>query len=89
MKEPGQTLLGKILASGVVSGMWQHLPPQAKAVYAAAEVAEAAIRADERAKATAIERKRCAKVADKWVTPEQRQFGEGGPAAAIRAGEKP
>jgi hypothetical protein len=28
---------------------------------------------------------RCAKVADEWATAEQRQFGNGGPAAAIRA----
>jgi hypothetical protein len=34
-------------------------------------------------RATVIEE--CAKVADQWATPEQRQFGNGGPAAAIRA----
>ena len=28
---------------------------------------------------------RCARVADQWATDEQRQFGNGGPAAAIRA----
>ena len=28
---------------------------------------------------------RCAKVADEWATDEQRQFGNGGPGAAIRA----
>lgn len=28
---------------------------------------------------------RCAEVADKWATDEQRKFGDGGPAAAIRA----
>lgn len=27
----------------------------------------------------------CAKVADEWATSEQRAFGNGGPAAAIRA----
>ncbi|MFT0533990.1 hypothetical protein ACMHYJ_14350 [Castellaniella hirudinis] len=26
-----------------------------------------------------------AKIADQWTTPEQRQFGNGGPAQAIRA----
>ena len=37
----------------------------------------------------AAEREACAKVADEWATREQKQFGNGGPAAAIRArGEK-
>tara|TARA_R110000868_G_C10759348_1_gene753820 strand:- start:125 stop:406 length:282 start_codon:yes stop_codon:yes gene_type:complete len=32
-----------------------------------------------------FEREECARVADKWATREQKQFGNGGPAAAIRA----
>lgn len=32
------------------------------------------------------ERKRCAAVADKWATDEQRKHGDGGPAAAIMKG---
>lgn len=32
------------------------------------------------------ERQRCADVADKWATDEQRKFGDGGPAAAIMKG---
>jgi hypothetical protein len=36
-----------------------------------------------------IERETCAQIADEWCTPEQKQFGNGGPGAAIRArGEK-
>lgn len=90
-KEPGQTLFEKIRARGVVSGMWQHLPPGAKTVYAAAEVAENAIRADER--------ERCAKVAERFGSkPAPASDGytrilqavDGHQvAAAIRAGEKP
>ena len=31
------------------------------------------------------ETERCALIADKWATDEQRKFGNGGPAADIRA----
>lgn len=31
------------------------------------------------------EREICAQIADEWVTNEQKQFGNGGPGAAIRA----
>ena len=35
-------------------------------------------------------RKECAAIADRWTTPEQRQYGGGGPAAEIqRVGLKP
>jgi len=37
------------------------------------------------AEAVARERDECALIADKWATDEQRKFGNGGPAAAIRA----
>jgi hypothetical protein len=37
------------------------------------------------AEAVAREREECALIADEWATFEQRQFGKGGPAAAIRA----
>lgn len=37
------------------------------------------------ARAAAEERDACAKIADAWATDEQRKFGDGGPAAAIRA----
>ena len=33
----------------------------------------------------AREREECALIADEWATDEQRKFGNGGPAAAIRA----
>lgn len=33
----------------------------------------------------AREREACAQIADEWCTQEQRQFGKGGPGAAIRA----
>jgi len=33
----------------------------------------------------AAENEACAKIADEWATNEQRQYGNGGPAAAIRA----
>lgn len=35
--------------------------------------------------AVAAERETCAQIADEWCTPEQKQFGNGGPGAAIRA----
>ena len=35
--------------------------------------------------ARAEERERCAKIADEWASDAQREFGNGGPAAAIRA----
>jgi len=38
--------------------------------------------------AVAREREECALIADKWATDEQRKFGNGGPAAAIRARAK-
>lgn len=31
------------------------------------------------------EREACAKIADEWATIQQKQFGNGGPGAAIRA----
>jgi len=37
------------------------------------------------AEEVAREREECALIADEWSTFEQRQFGKGGPAAAIRA----
>jgi len=37
------------------------------------------------AEAVSEEREECALIADEWATFEQRQFGKGGPAAAIRA----
>lgn len=33
----------------------------------------------------AAEREACAQIADEWATREQKQFGNGGPGAAIRA----
>ena len=37
----------------------------------------------------AYEREACARIADEWATSEQKQYGNGGPGAAIRArGEK-
>ena len=36
--------------------------------------------------AVLAERQRCAAVADKWATDEQRKHGDGGPAAAIMKG---
>lgn len=36
-------------------------------------------------KAVEAEREACAKIADEWATQEQKQFGGGGPSAAIRA----
>lgn len=35
--------------------------------------------------AVAAEREACAQIADEWATREQKQFGNGGPGAAIRA----
>ena len=40
------------------------------------------------AEEVAREREECALIADEWATDEQRQFGKGGPAAAIRARAK-
>lgn len=33
----------------------------------------------------AAEREACAQIADEWATHEQKQYGNGGPGAAIRA----
>ena len=40
------------------------------------------------AEAVSEDRAWCALIADEWATFEQRQFGKGGPAAAIRARAK-
>lgn len=40
---------------------------------------------DARHDATEREREACARIADEWATSEQKQYGNGGPGAAIRA----
>ena len=45
----------------------------------------AALVRDARHDATEREREVCARIADEWATREQKEFGNGGPGAAIRA----